>query len=167
MTETFYLRQGECNWCGQCCGSGYSFGGTPPVQESPWPVSWPGGLLAWSQEAFDTHFALRSIISKASLTTLSGEINWRGFKRKFIFVPGESLCLDLPPLGNPTTHEKRCPMLVLNGEGSTPPTQCGVAPDCPVWTDHCSELPPTRITERAKQEWEEAFPACSYTWVVE
>lgn len=167
MTDVFYLRQGECNWCGQCCGSGYAFGGDPPIQESPWPISWPERFQAWLDDALFVNFVWRTLISRASLETRSGEINWRGFKRRFIFVPGQSLCLDLPTYGDPSTYEPRCPALVLNGEGNTPPTECGLAPDCPVWSDFCSNLPPDRLEEDNVTLWQNSFPACSYSWVME
>lgn len=170
MTETFYLRQGECNWCGQCCGSGYSFGGDPPAQESPWPKSWPDGLRTWSVEAF-SQLAVHSLIKQVDFVTKSGQSNWKGFRRNWIFAPNESLCLDLPPYGQATTpgidFEKRCPWLIMYGETESPPTACGLAPDCPVWVDFCSSSVPLRVNEEQKAVWEQYNPACSYIWVAE
>lgn len=42
---TKYIRQGECNRCGQCCGAP---GG--PDRRSPFPKDWPESLRTWTPE---------------------------------------------------------------------------------------------------------------------
>lgn len=163
MTETYYLRQGECSWCGQCCGAPYF---SNPDPRSPWPITWPEGIRNWDLQSIKDYIPLSAVMGKTDLDNGSGTAKIRGQNYPWIFVEGYSLCVDEEPIGDASTYSPRCPFLILHGEQNSPPTECGAASTA-TFINHCQLLPPDRISEHQKLEWEASFPACSYTWTPE
>jgi len=159
-----YIRQGTCNWCGQCCGAPYTFGGDPPSMDSPWPDEWPDTLIAWSEEAMIAHFPLKQTLE--SIEEGFGEIKITGKRYYFIWKPGYGFVTDLPPYGDDTTFENRCPLLKLLGETENPPTECA-AVNHAVFQDYCQHVPRSVLTEEEVTQWQASHPACSYTWTPE
>lgn len=162
----FYLRQGECNRCGQCCGASYAFGGAPPIQKSPWSLAWFDGVRTSSEEDILQNFPLVGMIKKVDVETGIGSAKWRGKNYEWVLHSEKSLCKNEIPLTDPETLTEMCPFLVLLGESNTPATACGIV-ESSVFIGHCDLLPRTRETLQHKEDWENSHPACSYTWVLE
>jgi hypothetical protein len=165
-----YLRQGTCNWCGQCCGAPYTYGGDPPSEASPWPKDWPWAVAAWSPEALDAHFPFRQLL--AAIEVGYGEIKITGKRYPYIFIEGEGIMTDEEPLGDPSTFSRQCPLLKLLRDDSTPSTPQDPATECAaanhtIFQNYCVHLPPSILNEEEVLQWQEDYPACSYTWIPE
>jgi len=160
-----YVRQGFCNWCGQCCNSNYLFGGDPP-DGSPWPKHYLRNRLAWDDESFNLYVQLTQFIERNKLNLQSDHVKYRGKNYYWIFNDDGVLCTDEPPYGDSSVCSTKCPFLILHGEIETPPTECAVE-GTKVWNERCGILPPDRFNDQQVAEWQASHPACSYTWELE
>jgi hypothetical protein len=153
-------RQGTCNLCGQCCGADGS-----PNQDNPWPDNWPGALERWDTDYLLSVYPMFSVfVHPAKGGELSGRARIGNQWHRFIWVPGEGLCKDLPPYGSTASYSLECPLLLPDpGDGTRP---CAL-----VGTEHgyiqqkmCEPRGPLEMTEEQATQWAADHPLCSHTW---
>jgi len=159
---TIYLRQGECNWCGQCCNSGYTFGGDAP-DGSPWGRNFLTKRQTWDDDSFNLYVQLTQFIERNKLNLQSDNVKYRGKTYYWIFDDDGVFCTDLPPYGDTSAYSTKCPFLKLHGETEDHPTECMVY-KTRIWDERCGILPPNRFNDQQVAEWQVSHPACSYTW---
>jgi hypothetical protein len=154
---TNYIRQGECNLCGQCCGAEGS-----PNQDNPWPNSWPESIRNRSYEQIKETWPQVQLIDwgkkYGSHKIQNEKINW-------IWIKRESLCKDLLPYGDETTYSLECPWLAgKDGDEQRPCSLVGTEFEDYWWTA-CQHQPPMEKTVEQVDEWKIRHPLCSYEWV--
>lgn len=178
-----FIRQGECNWCGECCGVPRAGDG---VQISPWPAKryWPDGLRQWAWADLERLWKYASFIGiqtdpadgEHKVMQQSGNIKIRGRNYPWIW-PGDNLpiCSDRAPLGDPSTYDLRCPFSTDAGDGTHPCALVGTQYEAQ-WAATCQEgielvdgtfagAPPFQFqTAEARDRWFADYPSCSFTY---
>jgi len=157
-----YIRQGTCNWCGQCCGAPYF---SNPDPRTPWPSDWPW-VLDWDNDSLDADCPFGAIVINSLNTSGVWAALIGGNQFRIIIVEDVGIVKDEPTYGDTSTYTNQCPFLLLHGEGETPPTECG-ADNLSIFTGYCSTKPKELMTEEEMLQWTASFPACSYTWIEE
>jgi hypothetical protein len=166
---TKYIRQGECNRCGQCCGAEGS-----PNQDNPWPKSWPISVRNWLLATFKNMWPHAELVGlgedasgKLQVTEQSGNHTIRGNKINWIWISGHALCKDLAPFGDDASYSLECPWLLDDpGDGTRPCVLVGTKFES-MWTLACEHQPPIRKTDKEVAQWQAWHPLCSYTWELE
>lgn len=168
-----FIRQGECNRCGQCCGADGS-----PNQANPWPVNWYESHQKWSYDDFNTHWpyaVLFGIVPDGNGNPIKFEENGEvrvvgqgGGRYPYVWVDGRP-CKDTSQGGDGSSYSLECPFLKDDpGDGSRP---CGLAGSAARLQDYmtvCFPEGPERFeTQAMLDQWETDHPLCSHTWVEE
>lgn len=163
--QELLARQGECCWCGQCCGSETS---PPETRDSPWPDTWPSATRTWTIASLETHCPIHQLVGHPHIGgDVAGDRRVDSRTYRFIWVPRHGLCNDATPWGDAATFEEQCPFLKARQPDGTYP--CAVLDD-PEWSyiyhAMCSRewLPPLSMTEAQVARWQGRHPGCSYTW---
>lgn len=172
-----YIRQGSCNWCGECCGAG--------VNENPWPSSWfrsdGSSALVGGRPYADLAIELPilALIGRAKANgtlelhasdQLNGSIKITGRNGGtyyFTWIAGTGLCKDISASHDGSAYETECPFLKDDpGDGTRP---CGLVDTKydAVFRTFCINIPREIQSEEDKLLWEQEHPSCSYTWVPE
>jgi len=161
-------RQGECNLCGQCCGSNDS-----PHQHNPWPGPWPEGMRNWQYADFEMIWPYLGMVGLAErpgggvdVVQVYGNHNLKGNKIYWRWVPGHALCKNLEPYDDPDTYSLECPWLLPDpGDGTRPCAFIGSRFE-DLWRacTMCSIAAPLENSAEDIAEWEWRHPACSYWW---
>lgn len=154
------FRVGECNRCGQCCGSPGS-----PYRDSPWPDPWPEALRTWRVSTIEGNLP---VVLLAGFPPLGGPRAFavRVANRTYrgIWVEGHGLCADAPPWGDPSAFEEMCPFLMAQQpDGTYPCALVGTRWEY-IWTAMCEGEPPMEKTAEQVAQWQQRHPLCSYTW---
>lgn len=159
-----FVRIGSCNRCGECCGYPRS---TDGGQNNPWPPSWPESIRNWTPESIETHLPILQFAANM-VNTPNGNFTLTGHRCYWIWVIGHGLCTDLPPYGDPSAYDQRCPLLGdKQGDNSAPCRLVGTRYE-PVWTAMCEPVPPMQMETQARvDKWFTKCPSCSYTYIEE
>lgn len=168
-----YLRTGDCNQCGECCGSEGS-----PNQTSPWPSNWPSALRKWNLN--DVNYVAPQLIMLGLKQLPSGDLgfpvvngNFKIRNKQFYYAFGENghgIFKDLPPYDG-TNTSLECPLLMEDpGDGSRP---CGLVGEAQETARQQFCRPETRPdydpatdvwTQQQVDEWLTDHPSCSYVF---
>lgn len=169
-----YIRQGECNRCGECC-------------ISPFPKDWP--------DALRNHSFLKIVrlwphaVLFGCIEPPGGGISRRpgmdfgttlipggGPPKQFYwkFVEGHGYCKDTSADHNGTEHSLECPFLLDDpGDGTRPCGLVGTSREF-AYTNWCHEgldksgSPPKVLGLKSMvDKWFENNPSCSYTYIEE
>lgn len=151
-----YIRQGECNRCGECCGAPRS---TDGGSNNAWPVDLASATRSWSQESIE--FALPifkwlehpRIANKTSGRLRIGDVNSPYvFSTQYGLVKSDAVPECPALLGKQTDEVRPCGLVGTVAEE--------------VYTKICQYFPPDRfLTQASKEDWEDNCPSCSYTWL--
>lgn len=153
-------RVGSCNRCGQCCGAEGS-----PNQDSPWPDSWPESLATWQEARLLEEIPLFQLLAHpAHGGPSAGVAIVGGVQCYWIWVPGEGLCADRPPYGNPSKFHQKCPFLGDDPGDSTRPCLLVGTPFQWLFDAMCEIAPPQELPPFKVAIWQDNHPGCSYTW---
>lgn len=172
----YFLRQGECNRCGQCCGAP---GTGQPDRRTPYARTWPETL---SKGSLDDIVAGIPQLGLCGLGLIGedtiglpdgpvGEVKIQGKRFYYVWVPGEGLSRDTSPQHDGSQWEPECPFLEPGLVGTTPPPgepmACGLigTNEDGAYRKWCQQEPRARLSQELKEEWEWRYPDCSYTWI--
>lgn len=165
-----WQRQGECNWCGECCGAG----GTDP--RSFFPSGWPSTMRHKTFADFSAYWKYAPLVGVTEGP--DGLIQWVDHGQRLVpgkgrfyykWQPGVGLCKDISAAHDGSEWIVECPFLLPDdGTGGGIPHR-----PCPFvgsqfhdeWFEICGDEPPLVSTTEAKEEWEWRYPSCSYTWI--
>ena len=166
-----FIRQGECNRCGQCCGADGS-----PNQANPWPKNWFEHHRNWLHSTFSAiwpYAALFGVVQggdgKPSKILDNGttRIAGGGPPRDFYWawVDGRP-CKDTSVAHDGSDHSLECPFLMDDpGDGSRPCGLVGTNNDAD-FRIACYPEGPLEFQRQAEvDQWNDDHPLCSYTWV--
>jgi len=159
-----FTRQGTCNRCGECCGYPRS---TDGGQNNPWPKTWPESLRNWTPESIAYHLPILQF-SSDMVNTPNDNFTIKGQRCYWIWVPGKGLCTDLPPYGDVSTYDQRCPLLASKEPDGTVPCRLIGTNQESVWNMFCEPVPPMQMeTQEQVDKWFTNCPSCSYTYIEE
>ena len=163
-----YIRQGDCNQCGQCCGAPSV---NYPEGVQPWGATLPCGYSPANDHG--PGYLKMAYQRYPELANRQGSANVK-YKGTTYYAIWDcdlktGICKDLPPYGDLNTRSNECPFLADDpGDGTRPcgvevfddPNICGVVP-----TVVDERHPPT--PEQWIADWHQRYPECSYTWVLQ
>ena len=132
-----FIRVGECNMCGECCGYPRS---TDGGQNNPWPPDWPESIQNWSPE---------SIKEYAPIIQLN-----RG-----VWVKGKGLCK--------SDTDFRCPLLSDKVNGEAKCSVVGTDNEYIWKYSCQPVPPLSYETLVQVKEWYKNCPSCSYEYIEE
>lgn len=144
----YYIREGTCNRCGECCGYPRA---TDGGQNNPWPLNLEEMLTQYSDEAI-LQISFFKYISRPD-SHRRGTIRTGG--RTFIYTwTDQGFC---NRYGN-----IRCPFL-LDDEAQHP---CGIYGTelQGLFDENCKIVPAEQMDIDSLMFWIEHCPSCSYTW---
>ena len=171
-----FVRSGECNRCGECCGAQ-----TAPSPKSPWPKSWPDSIRNHSYAQITAEWPqaiLFGVVPDGDGITKSADngttrIAGGGAPQDFywVHVDGVGYCKDTSPGHDGSSYLPECPFLKDDpGDGSRP---CGL-----VGTNNdndfrvaCEEgptnagIPSLQFETQAEVDrWFAKHPSCSFEY---
>lgn len=174
----YFQRSGECNRCGECCGSELG-----PMPHSPWPLNWP-----WAKRHL-TYDNFVDIFKYAPLVGISegpdGLIRWVDHGSRLLpgqgtfyykWAQGTGFCKDTSAAHDGSSWNHECPFL-LDDDG-TDPTGEGIPHRlCAIklmpqfaqeWETECGQYPQEYFPdERFVTEWFTRHPSCSYIYTAD
>lgn len=167
-----FLRQGDCNQCGQCCGAEGS-----PNQANPYPRRWPEAIARWSLDDANEvcpQLTMFGIVNQGDLIgydSPTGNYKIRNDRYYYVWVPGSGCCKDTSVAHDGSSYSLECPFLEDDpGDGSRPCALVGTQDDgarlkfCR--PEERPEPPPNYDVwdDRPVTQWQADHPLCSYTW---
>lgn len=169
-----FIRQGECNRCGQCCGAEGS-----PNQANPWPKNWFEMHQAWDHDHFASVWPYASMFGVAANASGKPEkqqehgnfrINVQGGQPRRVYwtwVDGRP-CKDISSSHDGSEYSLECPALMDDpGDGSRPCALVGSMQE-EFYQRVCYPEGPERFhDQRSVDQWTSDHPMCSYTWIEE
>lgn len=161
----FYTRTGKCNLCGECCGYPRS---TDSGQNNPFPNNWPESVANWQKEDIDKNVLICTLVGHPKFGRKRfGRIKIHDKFYYWIWIPDHGLCKDLPPYGDSTTFDQRCPFLSDKLEDGTVPCMIYGTKNHGIWQNYCSLTPPERFEDTKQiEQWEKNCPSCSFVFEV-
>jgi hypothetical protein len=168
-----YRREGDCNDCGECCGTS----GDPPFPIHGWEAidGWDETMVHKSYAIYPL-FGLELIGGVWTITTPYDSIKLKGINYYFVWVQqsgfGTIPLKDTSVAHDGSSSNTECPFLKDDpGDGSRPcainqnpqdqARQAFCRPE-----EHAEYVPAEDIwTDQSKAEWEADHPSCPYTWV--
>lgn len=165
-----YQRQGECSWCGQCCGALHTYGGAVSNPQ-PWPQNFTQDRITWNDASWAQYVVFSNYIDRLELESGSGFVRIGPTRYYWKMSPdGTFVKTDSTYTQDFGRNGKQCPFLVILRDDSTPSTPADPCTECAVygsqvWTMRCGLLPPDTMSYEQMQEWQTSHPACAYTWV--
>lgn len=178
-----FIRTGDCNRCGQCCGADGS-----PRQHNPWPSNWPD---AWGSKSASrviemwphAQFLMSGLETNARETVklkANGTIKITGQgagNYHYVWVEGQGFCKDISAKHDGSGYSLECPFLAPDpGDGSRPCALVGSREESK-FTSLCQDgdirkgienrtgLPPLVLdTQEQVDTWFARHPDCSFTY---
>lgn len=158
-----FIRTGECNLCGECCGFPRS---TDGGQNNPWPNDIPDIIRTWSDESIQQDYPVLYFIGYTKDKNKKYGIKKVGVNTfHWIFVPGHGLCADKSPYGNLDKFDQRCPFLSEKLPDGTVPCLLYNTSKKYIWNKLCQPVPPDEFTAQEEVDrWYKRCPSCSYIY---
>lgn len=151
-----YVRSGECNLCGECCGT---------LGRNPWPSQWPESIRNWQAQDIigDFDYAAYLGITGDPGDPLSYPTGPQSMKIRQYTIPYEWG----PGIHKPTNAE--CPFLWDDpGDGTRPCLLVMLGLNYEdAWATICQPTPPEEWNEDQVTKWFLHYPSCSYTYIEE
>lgn len=159
-----FIRSGSCNLCGECCGYPRS---TDGGQNNAWANDFPESIRNWDAESLATSLPIFQF-SNDMLNTPNGDFTVQGNRCRWIWIQNHGWCTDLPPYGDTSTYDQRCPCLSSKlGDGTVPCRLYGTRYEY-IWHQLCEPVPPMRLDTQAQVDaWFSNCPSCSYVYTAE
>ena len=165
------IRQGDCNWCGECCGTS---------GDSPFPKNWPEAIRSWSLDDANevcpqlTMLGIAQQGDQIGYSDPAGSFKVGPTRFYYVWITGVGCCKDISAQHDGSAYLAECPFLLDDpGDGSRPCGLMGTSDDGAVKKFCRPELraePPTNYDiwiQESVDQWQADHPSCSYTWAEE
>jgi len=164
-------RRGECNGCGECCGSELG-----PHPHSPWPRNWPWAVRHETYEWFSNYFKYAPLVGISEGP--DGLIRWvdHGVRNLpsqgnfyYKWAEGIGFCKDTSVAHDGSSWNHECPFLKDDDGtgGDIPHRPCAIKlmPQFATeWESECGQYPELIKDDVKVRFWFEQFPSCSYIY---
>jgi hypothetical protein len=166
-----WIRSGECNWCGECCGSEET-----ADPRSPFNPTWPESIRNWDWNVFREYWKYAELVGMSE--DVDGTVTWEHHGERmipskgtfyYVWQPGVGFCRDTSPAHDGTSYSVTCPFLLDDDGtgGATPHRECAIATSNQLhdqWLEWCGRYPFEQVDDDYVTQWFESFPSCSYTY---
>ena len=166
------LRQGMCDFCGECCGT---------VGNTAYVSNWPEALRTWSlDDAVSVcpqlgMFGIENQGDRIGYSQPNGQYRVRGTLYYYVWIPDIGLCKDTSAAHDGSFFDTECPFLLDDpGDGSRPCALVGTGDDGARFKFCRPEEHPTDYVpendiwdDRSVTQWQADHPNCSYEFVSE
>ena len=167
-----YQRTGDCNQCGECCGT---------VGDTAYVKNWPEAIRTWSLDdamVVCPQLGMFGIAQQGDLIgydQANGSYRVRGTLYYYVWVPGVGPCKDTSAAHDGSSYNTECPFLKDDpGDGSRPCALVGTNDDGARFKFCRPEEHPTDYVpendiwdQRSVDQWQADHPNCSYEFVSE
>lgn len=164
-----YIRYGECNRCGQCCGAP---GG--PDRRAPFSVNWPRSLQSWKYENIVKQCPLLPLLglseirkNRWGISKNIGKHIVSGKEFYWVWIEGLGYQRDISSEHDGSKYAPECPFLEDDPGDETRP--CGLigTQNEDAFNEWCKPEPFSPRSKRQVDEWMWRHPKCSYEWIHE